>query len=77
MEDKMLKQSIDRLDVSDKILNTLKKNNIKTLGQLCKKEKSDLRKIELEDFEIRIKKRWNRNNDKYIIQREYVVYLYE
>ena len=53
MEDKMLKQSIDRLDVSDKILNTLKKNNIKTLGQLCKKEKLELRKIELEDFEIK------------------------
>lgn len=52
MENKLIKQSIDRLDLADKIINTLKENNIKTIGQLCKKTKSDLKKIDLLQNEV-------------------------
>lgn len=52
MEEKMSKQSIDRLDISDNALKVLKENNIKTIGQLCRKSKSDLRNFELVQFEI-------------------------
>ena len=52
MEEKMSKQSIDRLDISDNTLKVLKENNIKTIGQLCRKSKSDLRDFELVQFEI-------------------------
>lgn len=52
MEEKMSKQSIDRLDISDNALKVLKENNIKTIGQLCRKSKSDLRDFELVQFEI-------------------------
>ena len=47
MENKLMKQSIRRLDVEDKILDMLENNNINTLGILCGKTKSDLKKIDL------------------------------
>lgn len=46
MEDKLIKQNIDRLDISDNAIKISKDNKIITLGQLCKKSKSDLKKIE-------------------------------
>lgn len=53
MDDKkILAQSIDRLDVSDKAINKLKENNIKTLGQLCRKSKTDLKDINLVQVDI-------------------------
>ena len=45
MEEKLSKQSINRLDVSDEIINKLENNKIDTLGQLCKKTKSELKKL--------------------------------
>ncbi|MGN1269992.1 MAG: DNA-directed RNA polymerase subunit alpha C-terminal domain-containing protein [Clostridia bacterium] len=53
MDDKLSKQSIDRLDISDNTIRTLKDNNIKTIGLLCKKNKSDLRKLEIVQFDIK------------------------
>ncbi len=53
MEDKLIKQNIDRLDISDNAIKILKDNKIITLGQLCKKSKSDLKKIEILQCDIR------------------------
>lgn len=47
MEEKMSKQKIERLDISDNAINVLKENKITTIGQLCKKSKMDLRKMQL------------------------------
>lgn len=52
INDKILVQSIDRLDVSDKVIATLKTNNIKTLGQLCRNTKTDLKGIDLLQIDI-------------------------
>lgn len=52
MEEKISKQSIDRLDIGNNAINKLKENNIKTIGQLCKKSKSDLKKLYIEQFEV-------------------------
>lgn len=52
MEEKMNKQFIDRLDISVNTIKVLKDNRIKTLGQLCKKTKNDLRDIGLENYVI-------------------------
>lgn len=40
MEDKIKKQSIDRLNISVSILEGLKQNNIIKIEDLCKKSKS-------------------------------------
>lgn len=53
MEDKLIKQNIDRLDISDNAIKILKDNKIITLGQLCKKSKSDLKKIEILQCDIK------------------------
>lgn len=53
MEDKLKIQSIDRLYISDSIIKKLKKNGIKTLGELCKKNRKDLKKIEIDSFEAK------------------------
>lgn len=47
MEEKIKKQSITRLCVSDNILNTLRDNNIKNLETLCNKSKKDLENMGL------------------------------
>lgn len=52
MEEKIKKQSIDRLNIGTTILEILRENNIKTIGDLCKKSKSDLKKINLSSNEI-------------------------
>lgn len=43
----MKKQNIQRLDISDNAINILKGNEIKTLGELCRKSKADLKNIGL------------------------------
>lgn len=53
MEDKLSKQSIDRLDIGDNAIKTLKGNNIKSIGQLCRKSKSDLKKLEIVQLDIK------------------------
>ena len=52
MDEKIQKQSIDRLDISVNAIELLKQNQIDTIGKLCKKNKSDLRKLNLTQNEI-------------------------
>lgn len=52
MDEKILKQNIERLDISDNAINILKENKIKTSGGLCKKSKSDLRELNIIQYDI-------------------------
>lgn len=52
MNEKLNKQSIDRLDISDNCMELLKSNDIETIGQLCKKSKTDLKKLNLVQEEV-------------------------
>ena len=52
MENKLMKQSIRRLDVEDSILDILEDNDINTLGELCGYSKSDLKKYNLSPNQI-------------------------
>ena len=52
-ESKYEKQSIDRFTfIKEKYLTQMKNNNIKTLGQLSKQTKTDLRNLGFGNFEI-------------------------
>ncbi len=50
--DKLNQKLVSELDISETILNILNSNKIKTIGQLCKKRKTDLRNIGLENQQI-------------------------
>lgn len=52
MDKKLNKQSVDRLDISDNCMELLKSNDIETIGQLCKKSKTDLKKLNLVQEEV-------------------------
>ncbi len=53
MEEKYNKQAIDRFDfISEEKLNILKQNNVKTLGELANKTRSNLKEYGFENFEI-------------------------
>lgn len=52
MESKYNNQSINRLDVEEKILKILEANNINTLGKLCGKTKSNLKEYDLTQAQI-------------------------
>lgn len=52
MDEKLNKQSIDRLDISDNCMELLKSNDIETIGQLCKMSKTDLKKLNLVQEEV-------------------------
>lgn len=52
MEEKLKKQSINRLDIPDRAIKTLENNGITMLGNLIDNSKSDLKKMGLEQFEI-------------------------
>lgn len=53
METKYEKQFIDRFTfIEEEKLTQMKNNNIKTLGQLSKHTRTDLKKIGFENFEI-------------------------
>lgn len=52
MKEKINQQSIERLYISDRAIKIMNENNINTIGQLCKKSKSDLKKIEVLPNEI-------------------------
>ena len=53
MEEKYTKQSIDRfLFIKENMLYILKSNNVKTLGQLSNKTRTDLRNYGFEHYEI-------------------------
>lgn len=49
---KILKQSIDRIDINVNILNLLKENGIKTISDLCHQSKTDLKNLTLSFEEI-------------------------
>ena len=49
---KILKQSIDRIDINMNILNLLKENGIITISDLCNKSKTDLKNLTLSFEEI-------------------------
>lgn len=49
---KILKQSIDRIDINMNILNLLKENGIITISDLCSKLKTDLKNLTLSIQEI-------------------------
>ena len=53
MEEKISKQNIDRLNISDNYIKILKNNNVITIGKLCKKIKNDLRKLDIVQFDIK------------------------
>ena len=52
MNEKLKKQNILRLDINDNIINKLKDNNILKLGELCCKNESQLRELNLNNDEI-------------------------
>lgn len=52
MNNKYLKQNIDRLDVPMQAINLLKENGIEEIKQLCNKTKTNLRNIGLNNAEI-------------------------
>lgn len=53
MEDKLNNQSINRLDIGDNAIKILNDNKIITIGQLCKNSKSDLKKLKIEQSDIK------------------------
>jgi len=52
MDEKLLKQDINRLNLNDNAVDILKQNEIISIGQLCKKTKSNLKNINLTQNEI-------------------------
>lgn len=53
MEEKYSKQSIDRfLFIKEEMLTKLKQDNVKTLGQLSKKTRTDLKNYGFDSSEI-------------------------
>jgi len=50
--EKILKQSIDRIDIDVRILNLLKENGINTIKDICRKSKTDLKELTLSFQEI-------------------------
>lgn len=52
IEEKLAKQSINRLDISDNVTGILKVNNINTLENLCEKSKSYLKSIDINQSDI-------------------------
>ena len=52
MDEKVQKQSIHRLDISENIIGVLENNNIQNIGQLCRNTKTDLKKLELGQNDI-------------------------
>ena len=53
MEEKYNKQSINRFDfITEEKINTLKQNDVKTLGELANKTITNLKEYGFENFEI-------------------------
>lgn len=52
MENKLNKQSIYRLDLTDNIMEKLKENNITIIEELCKQTKTNLKKLDLTQQEV-------------------------
>ena len=53
MEEKYNKQSINRFDfITEEKINILKQNDVKTLGELANKTRTNLKEYGFENFEI-------------------------
>lgn len=52
IDEKLLGQSINRIEISDSVISILNKNKVSTLGDLCNKTKTDLKKLEINQGEI-------------------------
>lgn len=52
LNEKLLSQSINRIEISDAATAILNQNEINTLRDLCGKSKKDLKKIEITQKEI-------------------------
>ena len=53
MEEKYNKESINRFDfITEEKINTLKQNDVKTLGELANKTRTNLKEYGFENFEI-------------------------
>lgn len=52
MDDKIKQQNIQRLNISDKVMNILNQNKINNIGQLCKRSREDLKSFLIESNEI-------------------------
>ena len=53
MNEKIDKQNIERLDISDNAISILKTNGIKTIGQLRKKNRKDLKSYDMLQNDIK------------------------
>ena len=53
MYEPITKRSIEELQISEKAIEKLKKNNIKNISQLCKKTKTELKEIGIVTKDIR------------------------
>lgn len=52
IDEKLLGQSISRIEISDNTTEILNRNKITTLEDLCNKTKTDLKKLEINQGEI-------------------------
>lgn len=52
LDEKLLGQSISRIEISDNTTEILNRNKITTLEDLCNKTKTDLKKLEINQGEI-------------------------
>lgn len=52
LNEKYENQSINRLDIKDTIIRILEDNKITTLGQICSKSKTDLKKLYLTQKQV-------------------------
>lgn len=52
IEEKLAKQSINRLNISDNVTGILRANSINTLENLCEKSKSYLKSIDINQSDI-------------------------
>lgn len=50
--DKLLKQSIERIEIKDDDLKILRDNNVVIINDLCNKKKKDLKKMDIENQTI-------------------------
>lgn len=50
--DKLLKQSIERIEIKDDDLKILRDNNVVIINDLCNKKKKDLKKMGIENQTI-------------------------
>lgn len=48
----LIEQNIQRFNLKENVINKLYDNNIKTIGNLCRQSKTDLRNINLEQKDI-------------------------